>query len=157
MKDLCELYGFQIKPAIFFVQVRELSIHYKRTTTKWFGNRLCAGTDVRGCDRAGTGAPAGCQNQPEQSYAGYGTCAEKEGGAADTGRQRKAKAANVPFGASVWNGEVVPRRTLFAAQGKGESRSGAGDEFSCLQHDESDESGGGKGSDRGYVRGAPLT
>lgn len=63
---------------------------------------------------------------------------KKEGRAADTGRQRKAKAANVSFGASVWNGEVVPRRPLFAVQGKGESRSGAGAEFPCLQHDESD-------------------
>lgn len=104
----------------------------------WSGNGLCAGTDVRGCDRAGTGDPAGCQNQPEQSYAGYGTCAKKEGRAADTGRQRKAKAASVSFGASIWNGEVVPRRPLFAVQGKGESRSGAGAEFPCLQHDESD-------------------
>ena len=96
------------------------------------GDGLCAGTDVRDSDRGGTGNPAGCKDQPEQPYAGYGTCAEKEGRAADTGRQRKAKAANVPFGASVWNGEVVPGRTLFAVQGKGESRSGAGAEFPCL-------------------------
>ena len=96
------------------------------------GDGLCAGTDVRDSDRGGTGNPAGCKDQPEQPYAGYETCAEKEGRAADTGRQRKAKAANVPFGASVWNGEVVPGRTLFAVQGKGESRSGAGAEFPCL-------------------------
>ena len=111
------------------------------------GDGLCAGTDVRDSDRGGTGNPAGCKDQPEQPYAGYGTCAEKEGRAADTGRQRKAKAANVPFGASVWNGEVVPGRTLFAVQGKGESRSGAGAEFPCLQHDESHQHGGNQGPD----------
>ena len=96
------------------------------------GDGPCASTDVWGADGAGTEDPAGGKDQPQQPHAGYGACAENEGRAADTGRQRKAKAANVPFGASVWNGEVVPGRTLFAVQGKGESRSGAGAEFPCL-------------------------
>lgn len=59
----------------------------------------------------------------------------------------KAKAANVPFGASVRNGEVVPGGALPALQGKGESRSGAGPEFPCLQHDVSHQHGGNQGPD----------
>ena len=51
---------------------------------------------------------------------------------------------------------MVPGCTLFAVQGEGESLSGAGVEFLCLQYDESDQFSGSESSDRGNVRGTPL-